>query len=49
MEALFPQGQTAHHQQEDPSDGDLGPLAGLEETLSFETQIELVGAETGEV
>jgi hypothetical protein len=49
VEALLAHGQGAYHQKEDAGDGDLRSLAGLEEMLGLETQVELVGAETGEV
>jgi hypothetical protein len=49
VEALLSEGERPHKQQEDAGDGDHRALAGLEETLGLEPQVELVGAETGEV
>jgi hypothetical protein len=49
VEALFPEGQGSHDEQEDAGDGDVGAPARLEETLGLETQVEFVGAETREV
>jgi hypothetical protein len=49
VEALLPQSQGTDHQEEDAGDGDLRTLAGFEEILGLQTQVELVGAETGEV
>ena len=49
VEALLAQSQGTHHQKEDLGDRDLRPLARLEEVLGLCLQIELVGAETGEV
>jgi hypothetical protein len=49
MKALLAQGQGSYDQQEEPGDGNLRSLSRFEERLGFQAQVELVGAETGEV